>query len=59
MPPGQYGDWAPRRAGWCPGLPVPIRRYDIAASVDLTGPNELNYVGSCAGALSESVVYYR
>jgi hypothetical protein len=47
--PGQFGNWAPGRAGWCPGLPVPARRIDITADVDLTGDNELSYRGSFAG----------
>lgn len=47
--PGQYGNWAPGRAAWCPGLPVPARRIDITSDVDLTGDNELSYEGSFAG----------
>ncbi len=67
VPPGQYGNWAPLRAGWCPGLPVPVRRYDITDFVDLTGVNELSYAGSFAGGapaggtidLSAFVVYFQ
>jgi len=47
--PGQYGNWAPGRAGWCPGLPVAARRIDITSDVNLTADNELSYQGSFAG----------
>lgn len=67
VPPGQWGNWAPRRAGWCPGLPVPTRRFDVTADVDLAGLNELAYRGSYMGGeprggtidLSAYLVYYR
>ncbi|MEZ4466354.1 MAG: peptide-N-glycosidase F-related protein [bacterium] len=29
VPPGQYGNWAPERAYWCPGMPVQPIRLDI------------------------------
>ncbi|NOY92309.1 MAG: hypothetical protein GXP55_14030 [Deltaproteobacteria bacterium] len=65
--PGQYGNWAPGRAGWCPGLPVAARRIDITSDVDLTADNELTYRGRFAGGeprggnidLSAYVVSYR
>lgn len=63
--PGQYGNWAPRRAGWCPGWPVDARRFDITDDV-VSGDNELVYDASFAGgdprggniALSTYVVSY-
>ena len=66
VPPGQWGNWSPLRAGWCPGLPVPARRVDITDAVDLTGANELTYAGTLAGGepgggnidLSAYLVYY-
>lgn len=65
--PGQWGNWAPSRAGWCPGWPVSARVFDITSEVVLDGANELAYEGSFAGAeprggtidLSTYVVYYR
>ncbi len=65
--PGQYGNWAPRRAGWCPGLPVDAVRMDVTDDVTLGAENELTYEASFAGGaprggnidLSTYVVYYR
>lgn len=65
--PGQWGNWAPLRAGWCPGLPVPVVRFDVTDDVTLGAENELTYEGSFAGGaprggdidLSAYVVYYR
>jgi len=34
VPPGQYGNWAPGRAAWCPGLPV--HPWIVDLSNDLT-----------------------
>lgn len=64
--PGQYGNWAPRRAGWCPGFPVAARRFDLTALVG-AGDNELVYDASFEGgpprggniSLSAYVVSYR
>lgn len=64
--PGQWGNWAPSRAAWCPGFPVDARRFDISADVRLGVPNELSYRGSFQGGdprggtidLSAYVVYY-
>ena len=41
--PGQYGNWAPERAFWCPGLPVDPIRIDMTEFVTLGVPNLLNY----------------
>jgi hypothetical protein len=65
--PGQWGNWAPSRAAWCPGFPVAARRFDITSEVRLGEPNELTYRGSFMGGeprggtidLSTYVVYYR
>ncbi len=51
VPPGQWGNWSPLRAGWCPGLPVPARRFDITAAVRAGEENELTYEGSYAGGM--------
>ena len=67
VPPGQWGNWAPLRAGWCPGYPVPTHRFDITSEVDLSGANEITYRGTFMGAeprggnadLSAFVVYYQ
>jgi hypothetical protein len=67
VPPGQYGNWAPRRAGWCPGFPVPTRRFDLTDEVELGAANELTYRGTYMGGepqggsidLSAYVVYYQ
>ena len=47
--PGQWGNWAPGRAYWCPGLPVEAIRMDITEQVMLGGINELTYAASLAG----------
>lgn len=49
VPPGQYGNWAPERAYWCPGLPVEHRRIDITDRVELGAENTLEYAGNFAG----------
>lgn len=70
VPPGQGGNWAPLRAGWCPGLPVPTRRFDITADVDLSAENTLTYESSFMGgappggdgvtiAMSSYLVFYQ
>ncbi|MCB9597529.1 MAG: hypothetical protein H6719_32720 [Sandaracinaceae bacterium] len=67
VPPGQWGNWSPLRAGWCPGLPVETRRFDITSAVTLGAENQLSYAGSYGGGapsggnidLSAYVVYYR
>jgi hypothetical protein len=67
VPPGQWGNWAPSRAAWCPGLPVAARTFDITDDVTIGGANELVYRGSFMGGepqggtidLSAYVVYYR
>lgn len=67
VPPGQWGNWSPLRAGWCPGYPVPQNRLDVTADVDLSGTNELTYRGTFMGgeprggniSLSVYVVYFQ
>ena len=64
--PGQWGNGAPMRAYWCPGLPVEARHEDITSLVTIGAANELTYagaygIGAPAGgdiALSAYVVYY-
>lgn len=45
VPPGQWGNWAPERAYWCPGLPVEMIRHDMTAAVTLGEENTLTYEG--------------
>lgn len=66
--PGQWGNWTPGRAGWCPGAPVQPWVVDITDEVTLGQPNTLDYRGLYGGApvtgnkgrilLSSYVVYY-
>lgn len=48
--PGQYGNWAPERAYWCPGVPVEAMRIDITEQVNLGETNTLNYRGNYRGS---------
>lgn len=62
--PGQYGNWAPLRAGWCPGYPVPTVRYDVTGDVVTGEENTLSYRGVFDGAEPRGgnismVTYYR
>lgn len=41
--PGQWGNWAPQRAYWCPGLPVRPRVVDITEQVTLGQTNVITY----------------
>jgi hypothetical protein len=64
--PGQWGNWAPERAYWCPGLPVDAIRIDITEHVRAGEANALTYRGAFqTGAprggnisLSSYVVWY-
>ncbi|MFK7991190.1 MAG: peptide-N-glycosidase F-related protein [Sandaracinaceae bacterium] len=64
--PGQWGNWAPLRAGWCPGLPVAPVRHDITADLPEGVATEITYEASFAGgvppggtiSLSTYVVFY-
>ncbi|MEM6861926.1 MAG: peptide-N-glycosidase F-related protein [Myxococcota bacterium] len=66
--PGQFGNWAPQRAYWCPGLPVDHIRQDITNLVTLGDENQFDYTATLgpSGApgggnisLSVYVVWYR
>jgi hypothetical protein len=65
--PGQWGNWAPSRAAWCPGLPVDAHRIDITSEVTIGAPNTLEYRGTFQSGeprggnidLSSYVVTYR
>lgn len=68
IPPGQWGNWAPERAFWCPGLPVDAIRIDITDRVTLGQENTLTYAGGVGPSstpgggnisLSSYLVYYR
>lgn len=64
--PGQYGNWTPQRAAWCPGLAVQPDRQDITAAVLLDQPNTIAYRGTYRNAepaggrirLSSYLVFY-
>ncbi|MEM7160002.1 MAG: peptide-N-glycosidase F-related protein [Myxococcota bacterium] len=43
--PGQWGNWTPGRAGWCPGQPVQPWRMDITDQVTIDAVNTLDYQG--------------
>lgn len=66
VPPGQWGNWAPGRAYWCPGLPVELIRLDITEHVQGGMENSLTYQGLLNGgdprggdiALSTYVIWY-
>ncbi|WP_086002149.1 peptide-N-glycosidase F-related protein [Plesiocystis pacifica] len=47
--PGQWGNWTPGRAGWCPGQPVQPWRVDITDEVTLGQVNTLDYRGLFGG----------
>ena len=47
--PGQWGNWAPERAYWCPGLPVDHIVVDITDQVTLGQANDLTYSGNYRG----------
>lgn len=47
--PGQYGNWAPERAYWCPGLPVDHIVLDITDQVNLGESNALTYSANYRG----------
>lgn len=64
--PGQYGNWAPLRAGWCPGEPVHPHVFDVTDQVLLGDENTIEYEASFAGSeprggnieLSSYLVFY-
>lgn len=47
--PGQWGNWAPLRAGWCPGLPVELLRIDVTDDVTPGAEATFTYAGAFAG----------
>ena len=49
VPPGQWGNWAPGRAYWCPGLPVPAQRFDMTTRVAAGSSGRMFYRASFAG----------
>jgi hypothetical protein len=48
--PGQWGNWTPGRAGWCPGSPVQPWIVDITGDVTLEQINTIDYRGLFGGA---------
>lgn len=67
VPPGQYGNWAPERAYWCPGLPVELKAIDVSEAIDFGMPNFIRYAGLYQGgepttggniSLSSYLVWY-
>jgi hypothetical protein len=49
--PNQSGTWVYGRAGWCPGMEVPVWTADLTADVDLSGSNTLEYLGFVDGEI--------
>ena len=49
VPPGQWGNWAPERAYWCPGLPVDHQRIDMTNLVTLGQENVMTYEANYRG----------
>lgn len=49
--PGQFGNWAPERAYWCPGVPVDHQRIDITSLVTAGQANSLNYQANFRGTM--------
>lgn len=67
VPPGQWGNWGPERAYWCPGLPVEALRTDLTPHLVPGQEAELTYSASFRAnspppggdiALSSYVVWY-
>ncbi|MFK8003372.1 MAG: peptide-N-glycosidase F-related protein [Polyangiales bacterium] len=64
--PGQYGNWAPLRAGWCPGEPVHPHVFDVTDQIVLGEENSVSYEGLLGDAqprggnieLSSYLVFY-
>lgn len=64
--PGQWGNWSPLRAGWCPGLPVTPVAFDVTDDVTIGSENTLEYSASFEGgeprggniSMNTYVVYY-
>lgn len=64
--PGQYGNWAPGRAAWCPGQVVQPWRQDLTSEVTPGQPNTITYRASYRDGeppggrirLSSYLVYY-
>jgi len=47
--PGQYGNWAPGRAAWCPGLPVHPWVVDLSEDLTAGGTHDITYRGLYQG----------
>ena len=47
--PGQWGNWTPGRAGWCPGQAVQPWIVDITDDVTIGELNTLDYIGKYGG----------
>ena len=66
VPSGQWGNWAPGRAYWCPGWPVDAVRMNITDDLFGTDMNQLSYSANLAGGqpdggkidLSVYIVWY-
>jgi len=67
VPPGQWGNWSPLRAYWCPGLPVAPVQTDLTSLVTPGSTAELSYEAFLGAdqppgggniSLSAYVVYY-
>lgn len=47
--PGQWGNWTPGRAGWCPGAAIEPWVIDITDAVTVGEPNTIAYEGQFGG----------
>ncbi|MBH25900.1 MAG: hypothetical protein CMH57_15950 [Myxococcales bacterium] len=64
--PGQWGNWAPGRAYWCPGMPVDVMRFELTDRLREDRPSILRYSANFAGndpvggsiALNAYVIWY-
>lgn len=64
--PGQYGNWTPGRAAWCPGQIVKPWRVDVTEQIKAGEQNTLQYEGKFNGGapqggrirMSSFVVFY-
>lgn len=52
--PNQYGTWWYGRNGWCPGMEVPVRLFDITDQVTVGAENTFTYAAYKGGAVYDN-----
>lgn len=52
----QGGTWVYDRAGWCPGAPSDVQRFDVTDFISNTGPNTVDYSINTAAGDSRYIV---